>query len=371
MNQPSPFEGSILLVAEPLNPGGIAVYTRSILSGLRQAGIPHQLITSARPSEGALSPEEQSGIEVVNGLFWSVWRPFIFKKLVAWAREQEPVIIHGLSALTTPICGQLSKALGIPFVITVHHFQKPGGLRSEEGCHAFIAVSESLRENLVNDARIPRELVRLIPAGIRVPKELAARPAEYNRGQSIPLISSFGKFIQRKDYPTFLRAARLVIDRLGPQNSFVILGEGPDESALRKLTRELKIDKQVTFCDTTGAVDSVFRDTDVYVQCSKQEGFGTMVLQAMAHGVPVVTTAAGGILSLVKDGETGFIVPIGDHEALATRICNLLTDHQLATRMGESARQMAAENYDLDAMMSTTLALYSEAVSEEMKITKT
>ena len=371
MSHTSPFEGSILLVAEPLNPGGIAVYTRSILSGLRQANIRHRLITSVRPSEGALLTEEQSNIDVVQGLFWSVWRPFIFRKLVAWAREHDPVIIHGLSALAAPICAQLSKALGIPFVVTVHHFQKPGALRSEEGCHAFIAVSESLRENLVNDARIPRELVRLIPGGISVPKELRARPAEYNRGEAVPLISSFGKLIPRKDYPTFLKAARLVIDRLGPQNSFVILGEGPDEPSLRKLARELKIDKQVTFCDTTAAVEPIFRDTDVYVQCSKQEGFGTMVLQAMAHGVPVVTTAAGGILSLVRDGETGFVVPIGDHEALAGRICNLLTDPTLAARIGDAARQMAVENYDLDAMMSSTLALYSEAVSEDMKITKT
>src|SRR5262249_51873712 len=157
------------------------------------------------------------------------------------------------------------------------------------------------------------EFVHVIAAGIRVPKELAARPAEYQ--ESIPLISTFGKLIQRKDYATFLRAARIIVDKLGPQNSFVILGEGPDETRLRKLARELKIDKQVTLVDTPGAVEAIFRDTDVYVQCSKQEGFGTMVLQAMAHGVPVVSTAVGGILSLVRDGETGFLVPIGDHEA--------------------------------------------------------
>lgn len=368
MNQIPHFDGSILLVAEPLNPGGIAVYTRSILAGLRQGGISHRLITSVRPSEGALLPEERGNVEIVHGLFWSIWRPFIFRKLVAWAREHEPLIIHGLSALTTPICAQLSKALGIPFIVTVHHFQKPGGLRQEEGCHAFVAVSESLRENLVNDARIPRELVRLIPAGISVPKELAPRNSEAG---AVPLISSFGKLIPRKDYPTFLKAARIVVERLGPQNSFVILGEGPEESALRKLTRELKIDKQVTFCDTTAAVEPIFRDTDVYVQSSKQEGFGTMVLQAMAHGVPVVTTAAGGILSLVKDGETGFIVPIGDHEALATRICTLLTNRALAAKVGDAARRMAAENYDLDAMMTSTLELYGEAIESVVKITKT
>src|SRR6185503_417534 len=146
-----------------------------------------------------------------------------------------------------------------------------------------------LRENMVNDARLPKEMIRVIPAGIRVPSELRARPATYQQGShgSIPLVTSFGKLIARKDYKTYLRAARLIIDRLGPDVSFVLSGECPEEHALRKLSRELKIDKQITFCHGTAAHDELLRDTDVYVQCSKVEGFGTMVLQAMAHGVPV------------------------------------------------------------------------------------
>ena len=370
MDTDSEFKGPVLLIGEPLAPGGIAVYTRSLLDGLAQNGISYKLLTSLRPAEGTLTPEELKHVQLVPGLFWSVWRPFIFRRLIEWAREQEPALIHGLSALTTPICAQLSKELEIPFIVSVHHFQKPGGLRKEANCHAFIAVSESLRENLVNDARIPREFVRVIPAGVRVPKELAPRPAEYQAATSIPLVSSFGKLIKRKDYATFLRAAKVVIEKLGARISFVILGEGPEETALRKLARELAIGKQVMFVDSTGAIEAVFRDTDVYVQCSRQEGFGSNVLQAMAHGVPVVATAAGGMLSLVKDGETGYLVPVGDHEALAARIVELLSDHELAARIGDAGRKEAAENYDLGAMMNATINLYTDAVGVETRITK-
>jgi glycosyltransferase involved in cell wall biosynthesis len=354
----------VLLISEPLVPGGIATYASSLMPGLRQAGIQHPLITSVPPSYAVLPESELDEVQVVSGLFWTFWRPFVFRRLVAWAREQEITLIHGLSALTAPVCAKLAAALDLPYVVTVHHFQKRGVLRVEKNCHALIAVSDSLRENLVNDAHVPKELIRLIAAGIRIPQELRPRPATYQQGGnvSIPLISTFGKLIPRKDFPTFIRAARIIADHFGPNVSFVVSGDGPEESNLRKLTRQLGIDKQVTFCHGTAANEELLRDTDVYVQCSKTEGFGTMILQAMAHGVPSVATATGGILSMVRDGETGFLVPVGDHEALAARVTNLLTDIELCHRVGEAARETARKYYNLEDMMSATIALYQEVI---------
>jgi glycosyltransferase involved in cell wall biosynthesis len=356
----------VLLVAEPIIPGGIAVYTSSVMSGLSQVDIGHPLVTSVEPAHGVLSEEELERVQVVNGLYWTFFHPIVFRRMVAWAREQEVALIHGLSAHTAPVCAKLAQALNLPYIITVHHFQKRGSLHLDKNCRAVIAVSESLRENLVNDAHIAKELVRLIPAGIRIPKELRPRPAAYQQDEegSVPLVSTFGKLVPRKDVKTFLQAAKIIVERFGANCSFVVSGDGPEETYLRKLARELKIDKQVTFCHGTAANDELLRDTDVYVQCSKTEGFGTMALQAMAHGVPVVATSTGGLLSLVKDGETGFLVPVSDHEALAARVLNLLTDHELAHRFGENARQVAATDYDLDHMMTDTINLYKEATSQ-------
>jgi glycosyltransferase involved in cell wall biosynthesis len=169
--------------------------------------------------------------------------------------------------------------------------------------------------------------------------------------------------VPRKDFRTFLNAARLIVDKLGPECSFVISGEGPEEPALRKQARELKIDKQVTFCHGHASHAPLLHDTDVYVQCSRAEGFGTMVLQAMSCGVPVVATSTGGILSLLKDGETGFLIPVGDEAALAARILMLLRDRELAGRVGEAARQIALANFSLDNMMAGILDMYAEALA--------
>ncbi|HEY3320037.1 MAG TPA: glycosyltransferase family 4 protein [Planctomycetota bacterium] len=355
----------MLLVSEPLVPGGIAVYTSSLMSGLTEAGIPHPLVTSAPPTCGLLSEREDAQVQVVNGLFWSFWRPLVFRQLVKWAREHEVSLIHGLSALAAPVCARLARALNVPFIVTVHHFQKAGSLHFDKQCRGVIAVSEALRENLVNDADIPKEVIRCISAGIQVPQILQPRPGvDENNGHSIPLISSIGKLIPRKDYVTFLRAARLIVDQLGTECSFVIAGDGPEESRLRKLARQLKIDKQLTFCHGTASQGALLRDTDVYVQCSKVEGFGTMVLQAMARGVPVVATSTGGLLTLVKDGETGYLVPIGDSAALAARVLDMITNKELRQRLAENAREVALSSYNLEAMMSRTIAVYGEAVAQ-------
>lgn len=354
--------GTVLLVSEPIVPGGIGIYTGNIMEGLTDAGVTHPAITSQLPVLGMLPQKELAHFEVQDSLFKPLWWPLIRSRLEVWARERETTLIHGLSAVTQPFCARLAARLKLPYILTVHHFQRKGSIVPDPRLKAVVTVSEALREHLVNDAGVPKELVRLIPAGIRVPEELHARPVEYMQDaeSSVPLVSSFSKLVERKDCPCFLRAARRVLDTLGHECSFVLAGDGPEEPKLRKLTKELNLERHVTFCHGAIRYDELLRDTDVYVQCSKIEGFGTMVLQAMAHGVPAVATATGGLLSLVHDSETGFLVPVGDYEALATRIVNLLNDPELSHRLGETARTMAATDYKLEKMMERTLELYAE-----------
>lgn len=350
----------MLLVSEPLTPGGIASYTRNIMEGLSAAGISHPLITSASVPFGVLPESEQRHTEVVNTLFWTFVRPLVFRKLIVWARDHDVALIHGLSAFTAPLCSRLADALDVPFIVAVHHYQTAGGLRHAHRCAALITVSESLRENLVNDADVPKDLVRLIPAGVRVPQDApppAASPA------SVPLVSSFGRLLSRKDFPTFLKAARLIVDKRGADCSFVISGDGPEEPALRALARGLGIAKQVAFCHGAAAQEQLLRETDVYVQCARTEGFGSVALQAMAHGVPVVASSTGGLITLVRDGETGFLVPVGNPEAVAARVLELLANDELRLRMGRAARHVAFTDYNLDRMMERTVALYEEVLS--------
>src|SRR5204863_8419055 len=97
---------------------------------------------------------------------------------------------------------------------------------------------------------------------------------------------------------------------------------------------------------------------DIFVMSSITEGLGTSLLDAMAAGKPVVATTAGGIPEVVVDGETGFLVPPRDHEAMADAIVRLLKDGGLRNRMGQAGRARAETQFSSDRMVQNTLRVY-------------
>ncbi len=97
---------------------------------------------------------------------------------------------------------------------------------------------------------------------------------------------------------------------------------------------------------------------DVYVNPALMEGFGIALLEAMAMRKPVVATATGGIPEIVRDGETGVLVPPGDADALARAVVNLLADPPRRVAFGQAGRDRLASCFTVDAMMSQLTAVY-------------
>lgn len=354
-----PDKASIILVAEPLRPSGSTVYARLLMRGLLGAGLSPRLAAPEPPPPGLFGKEEESALELFPGMMGGLMRPFVMRRLVRWARERRPSLIHGLSAFTAPVCQKLAHSLDLPYILSVHHYQVSGALRVDGRCKGVLACSESIRENLVNDAHIPKELVRVVNIGIEPPARPAAPAGDKDR---LPLVATFAKLTPRKDIATFLRAARQVLDVLGGACQFLVVGEGPEEPSLRALMRELKLEKQVTFAHPSVPHEQILGDADVYVQTSKAEGFGISVLEAMSWGLPVVATSVGGLITLVRDGQTGFLVPVENPGSVAGKILDLLADSGLRARMGESGRNVVTEQYSLQQMIGDTLQLYAEAM---------
>jgi glycosyltransferase involved in cell wall biosynthesis len=103
---------------------------------------------------------------------------------------------------------------------------------------------------------------------------------------------------------------------------------------------------------------------DVVVLCSEREGFGRVLVEAMAASRPVVATATGGIPEVVADGQTGSLVPVGDVEALARAIDRLLRDHERAAAMGRAGRRRAEERFGLEAHVQAVQQLYREMLGD-------
>lgn len=356
-----PEQSSVVLIAEPLRAGGLARYAASLVGGLPGLGLAPRLAAPEGPPPGLFTPEELSAVEVFPGLLGGILRPFVFRRFVPWARKNQPALIHGLSGFTAPACQRLAEALELPFVLSIHHYQDRG-LRLEARCRKILACSEAIRENLVNGAHVPKELIKIVPVGIRIPPVPAnaeRTPAPPGR---MPLVATFAPLTPAQDVATFLRAARRVQDALAGACQFLVIGDGPEEANLRRLVRELKLEKDVVFSHAAVPHDRVLGDVDVYVQTARKEGFGATVLQAMAWGRPVVATTAGGLIALVSDGETGYLTPIGDPEAVAGRVLALLGDPEARARLGRAGRAVAEREFSLNRMLEGVVDVYAEAL---------
>lgn len=153
--------------------------------------------------------------------------------------------------------------------------------------------------------------------------------------------------------------------RLGPSPKvrLIVLGDGPLEAELRRDAERRGIDGMVRFAGfRTNAVDYMAH-LDVLVLASSHEGLPYTVLEAMHLGVAIVSTAVGGPAEVLRDGETGLLVPPGDPAALARALDRVLADGGLRRRLGENARAEARRAYSLDGMVQQYLAAYRSALA--------
>jgi len=162
-----------------------------------------------------------------------------------------------------------------------------------------------------------------------------------------------------KDHPMFLRAAARVRAAV-PDAAFVVAGEGELMPGLRALALELGIPDEVHFIGRCDDVPTLLRASTVGVLSSKAEGFANAILEYMAAGLPVVATDVGGVREAIVEGETGFIVASGDHEKMADRIIQVLSDDGAARRMGAKGRAMVAGKFSSEQHLRNTLELYQE-----------
>lgn len=172
-----------------------------------------------------------------------------------------------------------------------------------------------------------------------------------------PRLISIGRLVAQKRHDLFLKTVALVRDSV-PKASGTIVGSGPLLNDLTNLAHLLNLQDCVRFAGSTDSVVDYYHNTDILVLTSDYEGTPNVVLEAMACGLPVITTRVGGISDLVIDGKTGFIVDCGDVETLAQRVIQLAEDIELRKRMGQAAREEIVRYYSLDTLYEKLVAIY-------------
>ena len=233
----------------------------------------------------------------------------------------------------------------------------------------FLCRSQSLREQLLAKG-CPADRVRLNYTGVPVPGEFTARRLpDWRKSEPVRLLQAC-RFIQKKGLDATLHAIRLLKDNAVPV-SLTLAGEGPEESSLRALTRELGIADQVTFTGFLAReqLEEAYRRHHLFVHPSRttpegdREGIPNSVLEAMAYGLPVVSTRHSGIPEAITDGQDGLLVEHPDPSALAAALQQLIDNPSLYERLSRNAHDTVLKRFSLAANAAALEALYREALS--------
>lgn len=166
-----------------------------------------------------------------------------------------------------------------------------------------------------------------------------------------------------KGIDTVLRALALIGDDHLFQ--FVICGRGEERESLEALSQSLGLRDRVHFRGWVGReeINKYFAACDIFVLGSRNDAAPNVILEAMASGRPIVSTSADGIPEYVRDGVTGFLVPVDDPEAMSVRIESLLVDSDLRNRMGCSARAHAEKEFSYERKIDRVREVYSKLTS--------
>lgn len=225
----------------------------------------------------------------------------------------------------------------------------------------FITVSRELKEKLVSQG-VPEDKVTVIYNGIVTEefspnRETGKARKKLDLDATTPLVGIVARLHPVKGHLFFLEAAREVLLQR-PDVRFLVIGDGPLRPVLEDLAEQLGIAGQVIFTGFVEDVPSVMADLNLLAISSLWEGFGLTAVEAMALGVPVVSSEAGGLPEVIRHGETGLLVPPANSTALAKGIIWMLDHPEAAAEMTKKAGAAVYEKFTATVMARRTEELY-------------
>jgi glycosyltransferase involved in cell wall biosynthesis len=229
-----------------------------------------------------------------------------------------------------------------------------------------VAISQAVKDWLVQERRIPSERIEVIYYGIE-PNRLAKENYNPRRHWDLDgkfVIGSIGRLEPLKGFQTLIQAMPILLQEL-PNASLVIAGHDPwgYGKALDNLIEQLQLSRHVRLVGFESDVPSFLHSTDVFAFASTSEGFGQVVIEAMAAEKPVVVSKIPPLTEIVVHDESGFLVDPGNPAAFAETIVSLLKNEQQARRIGEQGAKRVRDVFSAERMTQKTLQLYGTLLS--------
>lgn len=270
---------------------------------------------------------------------YSDWDPASVAGVAAAVRKHHPAlgIAHGQRAYRL-LARVLPKTT--PIVAVIH---KPS-FDVDLACTTYVCVGAHLAE-AVRAKGVAAERVWFVPNAVALDGPRAALA----RAGGAPLIVAGGRLHEKKGFDVLIRAMAILRER-GVDVRCRIAGEGPERARLEALIAELGLEGRTALTGWSDDLPAFLAEGDAFAFPSHQEGFPLVLLQAMAAGLPIASSAIDGPNEMVRDGTSGLLVPDADPAALADALAGLVTDPTRAARLAAAARADVERDFGPDAL---------------------
>ena len=227
-----------------------------------------------------------------------------------------------------------------------------------------IAVSKAVRRSMIAGGTKPQEIAVVYNGIERIPipsaEEKAALLSSFGGKAGEKAVGMVARLEEVKDHETFLLGAKKLLEKRQDVR-FYIVGDGSLRKQLEQKAAALGISEQVTFTGFLQDVEKIEAALDIAVITSKAEALCLSILESMIAGIPAVGTDSGGVAEVIRHGENGFLIPVGDSDALAERLDELLTDDAKRNAFGAQAKRDAEATFLAEQMTRKIEKLYLEA----------
>jgi len=234
---------------------------------------------------------------------------------------------------------------------------------------ALVTHTRAHRAYMARELGVPEARIGVIPLGIEVPEE-PPPPIQHDDGSPLKMLY-VGRLEHRKGTADLLRALPLAM-AAAPEFELTLIGRDRPHAPGGRTFREYAdqelpapVRSRVQFRDVVSdeELDDAYRGCDVFVAPSLYESFGLTYVEAMRYGKPAIGSRAGGIPEVIRDGDTGLLVPPGDPQQLADAMVTLLTDADRRLAMGRAAHAWTRDNFSIGVMADRMVDLYQNVLS--------
>jgi glycosyltransferase involved in cell wall biosynthesis len=314
----------------------------------------------------------------VERIPWNRWKPVFraARELARHIRAKRIDILHchnTYAQLVTVVAGRMT---GVKTITTFYVWGEFGWKRrvlqwadrytapllDEISAHCQETLEETIRRG------IPRSRLKLLTCGYPLkqasfaPEDRERRRRELGAGPGDVVLINLARFWPEKAHDLLLEAFRRVVVRR-PNARLWLAGTGVLEPRMRELAVQLGVDGTVKFLGFRKDVPELLALADIEVHPSDMEGVALAVCEGMVAGLPVVATAVGGLVEVLRDNVSGLLVPRREPEALADAVVRLIDEPALRQRLGAAARRFIKEEYSIEAAARRVEAVYDQMLA--------